>query len=125
MTGDTRQLLLLLQLLSFNIKNTARNRKKRILLRKKQVQFEKKHDYENKLGKAEFYALYQKQNVGCCRLPLFHDENTCLSSQQKNGRKDPSWPRNSVNKFCSKVKTVKFASTFANYVSTNQSTWTI
>ena len=35
--GDTRELLLLLQLLSFNIKNTTRNRNKRTLLRKKQA----------------------------------------------------------------------------------------
>ena len=39
--GDTRELLLLLQLLSFNIKNTTRNRNKRTLLRKKQAQSEK------------------------------------------------------------------------------------
>ena len=35
--GDTRELLFLLQLLSFNIKNTARNRNKRTLLRKRQA----------------------------------------------------------------------------------------
>ena len=33
--GDTRELLVLLKLLSFNSKNTASNRNKRILLRKK------------------------------------------------------------------------------------------
>ena len=60
--GDTRELLLLLQLLSFNIKNTAIN--KRTLLRKMQPQCEKKHDYENELAKTEFYALNRKQNVG-------------------------------------------------------------
>ena len=63
--SDTRELLLLLQLLSFSIKNTARNRNKRTLLRKKQAQCEKKHYYENELAKTDFYALNRKQNVGC------------------------------------------------------------
>ena len=35
--GDTHELLLLLELLSLNIKNTVRNRNKRTLLWKKQV----------------------------------------------------------------------------------------
>ena len=39
--GDTRELLPYLQLLSFNIKNTARNRNKRTLLRKRQTLCEK------------------------------------------------------------------------------------
>ena len=33
----------------------------------------KKHYYENKLAKADLYALNRRQNVGCWKFPLSHD----------------------------------------------------
>ena len=60
--GDTCELLLLLQLLSFNIKNTARSWKKEHCYGKSRRNV-KKHDYENELAKTEFYASNRKQNL--------------------------------------------------------------
>ena len=62
--SDTRELLVLLKLLSFNNKNTARNINKKHCCRKwwRNV---KKHYYENELAKADFCALNCRQNISC------------------------------------------------------------
>ena len=123
--GDTRELLLLLQLLqllSFNIKNTARNRNKGTLLRKKQAQCDKIWLWEW-ISKDWILCLKLKTKCWLLKIPTVPRywikltgifENTCFSSQQKNGQKYLYRPRNSVNKRGSEVKTGKSAKTFAN-----------
>ena len=93
--GDTHELLLLLQLLSFNIKNTARNRNKRTLLQKKQVQCEKTWLWEW-ISKDWILCFKTKTKCWLLKTPTVSQywikltnifENMCLPSQQKNGQK--------------------------------------
>ena len=61
---DAPELLLFLQLLSFNIKNTAKYRKKEHCpgCRRHNV---KKHYFENDLAKTDLYTLNRRQNISC------------------------------------------------------------
>ena len=62
--GDTRELLLLFKLLSFNNKNTARNN--RIMLKNMRGNDIKNINYYgNYLAKLDFCALNRRQKVGC------------------------------------------------------------
>ena len=54
--SDAHELLILLQLLSFDIKNTTRNRNKKNTYGKRRLN-EKKRYYESELAKTDLYAL--------------------------------------------------------------------
>ena len=57
--------MLLFQLLSSDITNTMQEIGIKEHCYGRSRRNVKKHDYENELAKTEFYALNQKQNVGC------------------------------------------------------------
>ena len=71
--GDTHSLLLLLQLLRFNIKNTDRNKNKKNTVAEKWGVMWKNHYYENESATTDFYAFNRKQNVGCWKFSLSHN----------------------------------------------------